>query len=336
MRSRLGPGRGGNACSSRNRTEDSGKHSSMGRAGRPRRRYDGDVTVTVESGPTNSRSCQPASVGTSQPDLGVALLPPQVPGCWALQVHLGGSFRQPAGGRKLRALSGSKRQASGASSQRSGQGPDGKPTKRQGQGWRALEEGGQLSSTPGSSLEVSPMLVTSHTMICHAMPLHKRVIDESLTLAQHNGHFWPFREHDTQIKLTTPLVGHSDFPVWSCSPSLLRYRLPVVVTDSGNVISSMIQRLTKSAPSHSHGDDMDQQSTAHVFLSVSMWLASVCVYHSRKRHPRNTCAWPGYSIRRTVFSHVPLVRLHVVAIRGTQKATLTHLQNSTIGQNNKR
>lgn len=108
----------------------------------------------------------------------------------------------------------------------------------------------------------------------HDMPgnaVHNGVIDNSLTLAQHNGHCCPSREHDTQIR-QTKCPGHSVFPgvvLLALAPSL-SLACGGDSSASGNMISSMIQRLTKIIPSHSHGDDMDQQSTAHVLLLVSM------------------------------------------------------------------
>lgn len=44
------------------------------------------------------------------------------------------------------------------------------------------------------------------------------------------------------------------------SPSLALVR----VAPGGNMIGSVIEGVTKVAPSHSHGDDMHQQATAHV------------------------------------------------------------------------
>lgn len=125
-----------------------------------------------------------------------------------------------------------------------------------------------LQHLEAASLEVHP--THAHAFPYHDMPcyaVHKAVTKVQPDEAEQSGHCCPSRKLNSQIR-QAKIPRHSDFPDWSCSPSLLRYRLPACGGESsaiGNVISSMIQRLTKNAPSHAHGVDMDQHLTAHDF-----------------------------------------------------------------------
>lgn len=120
---------------------------------------------------------------------------------------------------------------------------------------------------------------------CHDIPcyaVHKEVVNDSPTWKQQGGHCCPSREVNPQIR-HAKYPGDSDFPAFSLAfaPSL-SLACGGERSASGNMISSMIQRLAKNAPSHSHGDDMAQQSTAHVFFSLGIAVASEGVYCARK------------------------------------------------------
>lgn len=172
-----------------------------------------------------------------------------------------------------------------------------------------------------------PMLMPSHAMICHAVPCTR----ESPTTARLGSnkavHCCPSREVNNQIR-HTKYPRHSDFPSWSRSLARLPRSAPSLPlacggerSASGNMISSMIQRLAKSAPSHSHGDDMARQSTAHVFF-----FRYYCCIRGRllrtqdieyMHAPGQTTVYDAQS-----FPTCLQVRFHVAAVRGAQKATI--------------
>lgn len=173
MRSRLGPGRGGQHLFFKNSPGDQNRrqrrtqeHGTGWKSPSPlKNRRDDDGR-----GRTGSRSCQPA-LEPRRPGLGVApLCCPRCLGagrCRCTWVVLLGACRW---------------METSSAEWFETPGKWGQPTVRTGvqvqaplqdrgrDGGSWKKEGYTTSSTPGSSLEVSLMLVLSHIMICHAMP----------------------------------------------------------------------------------------------------------------------------------------------------------------------